>query len=142
GDFVVQEEMDSGIIVSRGSEVQFWHLTFQEYLAARAINAKVDADQYALLLGNDRVYKPEWREAALLLAGVLVRQGEERVDGLFAALLDRLGERPALAEQARCAGLLGAMVRDLQPLEYQPADPRYAGVLDAVLGIFEADKAA
>jgi hypothetical protein len=35
--FVEQEEVDSGIIVSRGAEVRFWHLTFQEYLAARAI---------------------------------------------------------------------------------------------------------
>ena len=35
--FLYAEEVDSGVIVSRGSEVRFWHLTFQEYLAARAI---------------------------------------------------------------------------------------------------------
>ncbi len=63
------------------------------------------------------------------------------MDGLFDAVLDHLGERPTLAGQARCAGLLGAMVRDLGPLRYEPG-PRYAGVVDAVLGIFDADKAA
>ena len=41
-EFLEQEEVDSGmvdsgIVVSRGSEVRFSHLTFQEYLAARAI---------------------------------------------------------------------------------------------------------
>lgn len=141
--FVEQEEVDSGIIVSRGSDIRFWHLTFHEYLAARAIAGMADADQHSLLLSGNKIYKPEWRETALLLAGVLrVRQGPAKVDGLFAALLDRLGRPPTLAEQARCAGLLGAMVRDLQPLDYQPADPRYADVLKAVLGIFDAQKAA
>ena len=81
---------------------------------------------------------------ALLLVGVLARLDPARVDGLFAAVLDRLGARPALAAQARCAGLLGAMVSDLQTpqLKYQPADPRYRQVLGAVLGIFEAENAA
>jgi len=140
--FVEQEEVDSGIIVSRGSEVRFWHLTFQEYLAARAIAGQADAAQYKLLLNGSRIYQPEWREVALLLAGVLIRQGRAKVDGLFAAVLDHLDARASLAAQARCAGLLGAMVRDLQPLGYQPADPRYRDVLDAVLGIFDARKAA
>jgi len=140
--FVEQEEVDSGIIVSRGSEVRFWHLTFQEYLAARAIAGLPDTAQYELLLTGGRLYRPEWREVVLLLAGVLIRQGRGKVDGLFSAVLDRLGGKPPLAEQARCTGLLGAMVRDLTPLGYQPADPRYREVLDAVLGIFDAKKAA
>src|SRR6202011_5834840 len=74
--FVEQEEVDSGIIVSRGSDIRFWHLTFQEYLAARAIAGMADADQHKLLLNDKNIYKTEWREVALLLAGVLrVRQG-------------------------------------------------------------------
>jgi formylglycine-generating enzyme required for sulfatase activity len=64
------------------------------------------------------------------------------VDGLFAAALDGVRVMPALVKQARCAGLLGAMVRDLQPLNYRPSDPRYQDVLDAVLGIFDTEKAA
>jgi formylglycine-generating enzyme required for sulfatase activity len=53
-----------------------------------------------------------------------------------------VGAKPRLAEQARCFGLLGAMLRDLQPLGYTPPDPRYAEVKNAVLGIFEAHRAA
>jgi formylglycine-generating enzyme required for sulfatase activity len=140
--FIEQEEVDSGIIVSRGTEVRFWHLTFQEYLAARAIAGLADASQYELLLTGDRLYRPEWREVVLLLAGVLIRQGRGKVDGLFSAVLKSLGANPSLAEQARCAGLLGALVRDLTPLGYKPADRRYADVLEEVLGIFDAEKAA
>jgi hypothetical protein len=140
-EFVEQEEVDSGIVVSRGSETRFWHLTFQEYLAARAIAGLAEKVQQDLLLTADRIYKPEWREVALLLGGVLHKQGKDKVDGLVSALLEGMGERPSLAEQARCAGLLGAMVRDLRPFNYQPADPRYQRTMEAVLGIFDADKA-
>jgi hypothetical protein len=54
--------------------------------------------------------------------------------------LYRSGAKPELTKQARCFGLLGAMLRDLP--KYTPPDPRYAEVKNAVLGIFEADKAA
>jgi hypothetical protein len=63
------------------------------------------------------------------------------VDGLFAALLDDLGPGATLAAKARCAGLLGAMVNDLRPLQYKPADGRYRELLDSVLGIFDEEKA-
>jgi Sulfatase-modifying factor enzyme 1/Domain of unknown function (DUF4062)/NACHT domain len=140
--FVEEEEVDSGIVVSRGAAVRFWHLTFQEYLAARAIAGLVEADQRELLLGEDRIFRPEWRETALLLAGVLgVRQGADKVNGLFAAVLDRLELEAALSAKAKFAGLLGAMVNDLKPLEYQPADDRYRELMDAVLGIFDRKKA-
>jgi formylglycine-generating enzyme required for sulfatase activity len=43
-----------------------------------------------------------------------------------------------LAEQARSAGLLGAVLRDLKPLDYEVADARYLKLLDEALGIFDA----
>jgi hypothetical protein len=151
-DFLEQEEVDSGIIVSRASDVAFRHLTFQEHLAAKAVAGMKDAAQQELLLASDRIYKPEWREVVLLLGGVLYRQGLEKVGGFVSAVLENLyaipseprpsgSGRPSLADQARCAGLLGAMVSDLRPFNYQPADPRYQQTMDAVLGIFDADKA-
>ena len=140
--FLDEEEVDSGMVVSRGAEVRFWHLTFQEYLAARAAAGLGEADQLKLLFEGERLYRPEWREVLLLLAGtLLVKQGRAKVDGLFRAVLDRLGDAPSLAGGARCAGLLGAMLADLRPLAYQPPDPRYQKVLDAVLGIFDARQA-
>ena len=33
--FLDDEELDSGIVVRRGADIRFWHLTFQEHLAAR-----------------------------------------------------------------------------------------------------------
>ena len=93
--FLDEEEVDSGVIVSRGSEVRFWHLTFQEYLAARAIAGQGEAAQQKLLLTRDTIHKPEWREVVLLLAGILgVKQGVEKVDGLFSAALGQLGRSP------------------------------------------------
>ncbi len=140
-DFLDQEEVDSGIVVSRGSELRFWHLTFQEYLAARAIAGKGDAAQHELLVAGDKLYRPEWREVMLLLAGILhVKQGRDKVDGLFRAVLEALKPEASLAERARCAGLLGAVLQDLRPHAYQPADPRYQEVLDSVLGIFDPEK--
>ena len=141
GQFLNAEEVDSGIIVSRGNEVRFWHLTFLEYLAARAIAGQGDDAQRKILLAGDTLHKPEWREVVLLLGGILhVKQGVERVDGLFSAVLKKLGKKPSLARQARCAGLLGAIVRDLTPLDYKPSDPLYRKTLDAVMGIFDAKK--
>ena len=126
-----------------------------EFLAARLL-ANIDtAERHALLFAEGRVWLPEWREVVLLLAGILYRQRAANVNPLVTAALDDLhssttakrmfhwvGFKPELAEQARCFGLLGAMLRDLQPLGYTPPDPRYAEVKQAVLGIFEANQAA
>jgi hypothetical protein len=76
-----------------------------------------------------------------LLAAVLARQGVGKVNGLFRAVLGRLGPKATLAARARCAGLLAAIVNDLKPLEYQPSDTRYQQLMDGVLGIFEREKA-
>ncbi len=142
-DFLTQEEADSGIIVSRDTDVRFWHLTFQEHLAARAIAGLPEGDQAVLLLDGGRIYQQEWREVALLLAGVLrVKQGPDKVDVLVKAVLDHLGSSAPLAERARCVGLIGAIVRDLRPFDYQPADPRYSETLASVVEIFDSEKAS
>ena len=78
---------------------------------------------------------------ALLLGGVLHKQGKDKIDGLVSAMLEEIEDQPSLAQQAKCAGLLGAMVRDLRPLNYQPADLRYQRTMDVVLDIFDPDNA-
>ena len=138
--FLLDEEQDSGILVRRGNQLRFWHLTFQEYLAAQALAGLADGERNTLLLGSGgaavpAVYRPEWRETVLLLGGVLHEQGVDKVDGLVGAVLDGCG--PGLADQARAAGLLGALVRDLDPFHYQPGDLRYARCLTAALGVFD-----
>jgi formylglycine-generating enzyme required for sulfatase activity len=135
--FLAEEELDSGIIVGRGDHVRFWHLTFQEYLAARALASRSDSEQRSVLLAQSKLYTAEWKEVLLLLGGVLYHQDVQRVDRMISAVLDQLGRRASLEDQALCVGLLGAAVRDLSPVNYEPSDPRYGGLLDAVMGIFE-----
>jgi hypothetical protein len=137
-EFLDAEELDSGIVVSRGRDVQFWHRTFQEFLAARAIAARPDAEQESILWGQPaRFDQPEWREVLLLLGGILHEHGRAKVDQLFRRAIERLGPAAQLADQARCVGLLGAIARDLTPVDYQPPDQQYQSLLDAVQAIFD-----
>jgi len=142
--FLTEEEMDSGIVVARGDDIRFWHLTFQEFLAARAIAARPEGEAREIVLtpsDKPKLYLPSWREVVLLLAGVLHKQGHRKVDAFLSAILDGACAGGALAEQARCAGLLGAAVRDLAAVAYRPADPRYQQLLDRVMAIFDARRA-
>ena len=145
--FLEEEELDSGIIVRRGNEVRFWHLSFQEYLAARAIGGLSEQSQREQLFGtHKRLYEPEWREVGQLLGGVLYEQGRKKVDVLITAVLDELygnggsqSKPPNLADQARAVGLLDGIVRDLSPYQYQPSDPRYRQTFTEVMRIFEPE---
>jgi hypothetical protein len=135
--FLAQEKLDSGIIVGRGDYVRFWHLTFQEYLAARALADASEGEQRKMLLTQPKLYSAEWKEVVLLLAGILYHRGKKSVDRMFSAVLDQLGRRASLADQAQCVGLLGGAVNDLGPVCYQPADPRYRQLLENVMAVFE-----
>ena len=134
--FLAEDELDSGIVVGRGDHVRFWHLTFQEYLAARGLAALAEDEQRGIL--RKTLYTSEWKEVGLLLAGVLYHQGIDRVDRFVTSTIDDLGRQPTLSDQALCIGLLGAAVYDLSPVGYQPRDERYRKVLAAVLGVFDA----
>ena len=138
--FLRAEQTDSGIVVSRGNEIGYWHLTFQEYLAALEIAGWEDAEQFKLLVeGADaKIYKPEWREPVLLYAGLLHNAGPRKVDALLRRVLDKMGERPGLADRARCVGLIGAVLPDL--VGYKIADGRYEESLGLVMDIFDAEK--
>lgn len=136
-DILAQEEVHSGIITSTGTRLRYWHLTFQEYLAARAIAGLEDGAQHQLFQESERLYRPEWREVMRLLAGTLMsRQGVEKVEALFRAVLDTADRQP-LKRKAECAGLLGSILADLRPTHYVPADGRFEPLLAEVMAIFE-----
>ncbi len=137
--FLDAEEHGSGIIVKRGNNVAFWHLTFQEFLAARALAAQDEVR--GALLRSDRIHQPEWREVIRLLAGVLHGHGPERVNGMFADVLSTLGDRACLEAKARSAGLLGAAARDLASMDFRPRNATYDKIMREVLGVFDADLA-
>jgi len=149
--FIEDDELDSGIIVSRGNTVEFWHLTFQEYLAAKELSGMSDDEQRKELFTapETAVHNPDWREMMLLFVGVMYKVGIGRVNAFFAAMLGKVdkeaqdaGEADRLAVQARCFGLMGAMIRDLSPYGYVPQDRRYSELRDNVMGIFDPVKAA
>jgi formylglycine-generating enzyme required for sulfatase activity len=83
--FVALINARSGLIQERGLGVySFSHLTFQEYLAARALAGREDFIDYALGVAGD----DSWREVLLLAAGYLSTQGVERVTAYVRALMD------------------------------------------------------
>ncbi|MCY2987741.1 MAG: SUMF1/EgtB/PvdO family nonheme iron enzyme [Planctomycetota bacterium] len=139
--FLEAEELDSGIVVARGSELQFWHRTFQEFLAARAIAGRTDEGQRQLLWGPPpRLYAPEWREVVLLLSGILHQHGPDKVDALVGSLIAEVWPDGELAAQARCVGLLGAILRDLTPLAYEVKHAVYPDLRHRVLAIFDRQR--
>jgi len=139
--FLNEEEVDSGIVVARGNTIAFWHLTFQEYLAAKALGGKSDEKQRELLVDKPILHNPDWRETLLLFAGVLHKQGVDKVDNFFSAILDKAIAIQALDSQARCVGILGWMLRDLSPFNYEMKDDRYRIMLTQVMAIFDKEKA-
>ena len=59
---LARETQDSGIIAAVGSGLKFWHLSFQEYLAAREIASFGDQQQIERVVKSGKLYQPEWRE--------------------------------------------------------------------------------
>jgi len=148
--FIEDEELDSGIIVSRGTTVEFWHLTFQEYLAARELSGMSEKEQDEAIFKNPEktVHNSDWRETLLLLVGVMYKQGIGKVNAFFSAMLDKAEhatksaiEGKRLAVQARCFGLMGSMVADLATYNFSVQDERYLTLRDDVMGIFDPQKA-
>jgi len=140
-DLLERETNDSGIISSAGSDLRFWHLSFQEYLAALEIAGLGEKQQVERVIDSGKLYDPEWRETMRLLGGVLFKQGEAKIEGFFQAILGKLGARPGLADQVRCAALLSGMMRDLSRMKYKPKTPDYERTVKAVMGIFETGEA-
>jgi formylglycine-generating enzyme required for sulfatase activity len=136
-----RETNESGIVSSVGSDLRFWHLSFQEYLTALEIGGLSEVRQIELLVGSGKLYLPEWRETMRLLGGVLFKQGEAKIEGLFQAILNELDPETGLKGKVRCVALLSAMMRDLSRMKYQPKTPDYEHTVRAVMGIFETGDA-
>jgi len=111
--FLSDEMIDSGIVVERNRRLEFWHLSFQEYLAAYEIGGHKDQEQLEMLFQNERLYSSEWREVVLLLAGVLYEQGLDKINNLIDSVIGKGPEQatretlPLLARASRVAGRNG-----------------------------------
>jgi formylglycine-generating enzyme required for sulfatase activity len=135
--------LDGGIVVERQGRLEFWHRSFQEFLAARGIAAQLEAEQAKVLFEQpERIYQPEWREVMRLLGGVLRAQGTAKVDNLFNSIINQLEPNPSLPTAARCVGLIGEMLRDLVKPQHPAPGGRYARLRDEVTGIFDPARAS
>jgi len=137
--FLQAEMVDSGIIVERNARLEFWHLSFQEYLAACEVAGLLEQEQQQILFDKKYLYQAEWRELVLLLGGVLYQQGLEKINHLLDAMITRAPEATPknLPKVAETVALLEGMVHDLSPFEFKPAHTGYPALVNSVMGIFD-----
>lgn len=140
-DFLVREETDTGVLVRRGEgDLEFWHLSFQEYLAAKEIAGKTDDPKrgwWAKIKENlDSV---EWREVVIFVPLCLNRLGSERIDLFFERLAESC-ENSDLITKARRVALGGTILRDLKLTGYKPNHiPSWSKLLTDITKLFGPD---
>jgi len=129
--------------------VRFWHLTFQEYLAALELAWRGDgedeaSDWWPVVAG--RLDDAQWRETVELLPGCLFDEGGEgRVDRLLTRVLNLRGPDPELAEEARVAGIVGRLLQPLSVYGYKvrpEVAAAYEESLERSMAIFTVEGAA
>ncbi len=126
------ESLHSGLLVSRtDGEVEFWHLTFQEYLAA--VDLAWSEDAWSALAPH--LFDDRWAEVVLLFAGWLRwRHGQRPVKRLIERVLATGSDLPG---RARAVGLLGRVLRDVRPFGGDPAaGTGYEATLAETLALF------
>ncbi len=100
----------SGVVEERaGGKIGFWHLTFQEYLAAQELAWRGDGDiaEGWWQVVRERLDELQWRETVDLLPGTLFDEGgAQRVDLLLQRVIEL---RPALKQPARAGGDVGSL---------------------------------
>jgi energy-coupling factor transporter ATP-binding protein EcfA2 len=102
-EFVEIIVLHAGLLVERESGVfAFAHLTFQEFLCARALADR--ADYWRTL--RPHLHDPWWREVVLLLAGHLSGPGTRRAREDTAELLNQIGDAKSPLENALHRDLL------------------------------------
>ena len=129
-EFLEEEELDSGILLSRGSNVEFLHLSFQEYLAATHMEGLREQDCAAVVLQGHHRYSPEWRAFISFFAAAL---SESRFQGFLSLLLDHAG--PTLSGRAMTLALVAILLKERKGFKVE--DPQYLRFAKDLLVLFE-----
>ena len=139
-EFVDDEALCSGLLVSRTEgEIEFWHLSFEEHLAASqlvALQLATGEDYWSRI--ERHLHDDRWSEVLLLLASSLHRRGGARASKRLVEKILATGTDPA--SRARAVGLVGRLLRDLRPYGGDPAaGTAYEAALTETLALFEPD---
>lgn len=131
--FLDQQELRSGLLVSRDRASRFVHLTFQEYLAAWRLKSR--RDYWQVILPHLR--EQRWFETLQLLGGLLARDSDEDLWEYLDNLLANLGEN--IVERSQTIALCANIVRDTQETAGLRVSTRqtYEAALRDTLGVFE-----
>jgi len=123
----------SGVVEEvAGGGLRFWHLTFQEFLAALDL-ARMEREEWWELL-SPQLSRAQWRETSELFVTCLYDLGRaERVDWFLDQLLGPLQGTGGLRLEARTVGLIGRFLQPLRRCGYQPVGSLQA-TYDAALG--------
>jgi hypothetical protein len=143
--FFEAEMLDSGIVEQAGSgDIKFWHYTFQEHYAARALAELSDADgpdgwwQAVRLHLDDH----QWDEVLDHFAGCLAWTGRRRVNLFVERILATAADKD-LTSLARVVGVLGRILRILAVYDYQPSSRfGWGEARDRVMDIFTLEGAS
>ncbi len=133
-DFLNQEEPDSGIIVGLADDdVQFRHLTLQEYLASQDLWNNTQ-DEQDCILTDPRRYGQHWREFLNLFA--LGAKKQSTIQRIYAKLLGA-AKNESLANKARTVSMIRGMVRHRRERETDIESPLYMEFVRAMFGLFQ-----
>jgi hypothetical protein len=144
------ECLGSGVVEElAGRRLRFWHLTFQEFLAALQLAWCDDGENKESSwwpIVREHLDDAQWRETIDLLPGCLLDEGGEgRADKLIQRVLDLRGEGADLPTDARVAGITGRLLQTLTAYQYQPHPEMthaYEAALSRSRAIFTLEGAA
>jgi 3',5'-cyclic AMP phosphodiesterase CpdA len=150
-DWLAFECMGSGIVEEvSGRQLRFWHLTFQEYLAALHLalwdGGSEDPPEDWWPVVEAHLADAQWRETLELFPGCLLDEGGRgRVDRLLRRVLSLRGSDSDLVTEARVAGIFGRLIEPMKVFQYT-APPEIHSAFEAarkaVMPIFEKAGAA
>jgi formylglycine-generating enzyme required for sulfatase activity len=135
-EFLEDAQRNSGIVKLRGEELAFWHPSFQEYLAARALTRCTVKEQWEK--SPKFLYSPQGREVLPLMAGRMAEAAPIRLEKLFGVLI-RHARKSKLTRKAYAAGVLGSMFSEVKSTGFRLSEPThalYAKLLNEIRDIF------
>jgi len=137
-EFIDDESLDSGIVTLRGDDVQFWHASFQEFLAARRLAELKGPRLIAALPDGPGLRRQEWRRVLLFLGAVLWKDHDARgLNDFFADLLAARGAGAGLIECIPTVGSIGVVLDDLRGTGYRLDSEEWKAALLRAGAVFD-----